>query len=153
MLQPTENRHAGLAKPFRTACGDRIRIADGVHHARDAGREQRIGARRRLSGVIARLQCDKHGRTARAIAGGVQGHNFRVWAAVPRVPSFADNDTVAHHDRPDHRVGRSLPHASTREIKGSMHVWRVRCRRGVHIVSRAIRTEPSVRPTRNRRLR
>ena len=99
---------SGGAQPFDTAARDRARIAHRDDHARDAGRDDRIGARRRFAVMRARLERDVHRRATRALAGRSSAVDFGVRLAVARMKSFADDLAAGNDNGADHRVRRRL---------------------------------------------
>ena len=94
-----------LAQTGEAAAVDlRIRVADRSHHARDAGLDDRVGARRRAAEMRARLERDVQRRAARPLARLLERRNLGVRRAVSGVPPFADDLAPAHQHRPDQRM-------------------------------------------------
>src|SRR2546421_88653 len=81
-------------------------------HARAPRPHGRGGARRGRAVVAARRRADVARRAARRLAGGVEGEDRRVGAAVLLVPAFAGHGAVAHDDGADHRVRLDRPPAA-----------------------------------------
>src|SRR5690606_17238499 len=69
----------------------RARIGNGVEHAPDAARKDRVGARLRLPVGRAGLERDEEVRSAAPLASGPQGDDLGMRAAVLRMPAFADD--------------------------------------------------------------
>src|SRR5439155_23995096 len=107
------------------AAGESCRVSRRNHNPRDARLENRLGAWRSLSEVVARLERYVHGRSAGAIAGGLERNHFGVRLSRTCVVSFPDNDTVANDNSADHWVRRCLTPALLGEGQRATHVFRV----------------------------
>ena len=71
------DRDALVAQPLMALAGDfRIGILQRRHHARDAGLDDGVGARRRLALMRARLERHVHGRALRGLLGLAQRLDF-----------------------------------------------------------------------------
>src|ERR1019366_3502268 len=102
--------------------GARVRIAHRGDHARDAGPDQGLIARRRAAVVVARLERNIGGGAARAVPRCFQRIHFGVRAAGALVPAFADHRAVAHDHATDARIGRSRIQPALRELQRLRHV-------------------------------
>ena len=83
----------------------RERVLQGDDDASNPGVEDRVGTRRRLAMVAARLQCHVQRRAPGGISGSSKSVDLGVGVAVLLVPAFADPLTVAHDHGADKRVG------------------------------------------------
>ena len=100
---------AGRAQP-RVARAGNLRI--GIFDRRDdpghAGGDDRVGARRRLAEMRARLERDVEGRAARGLAGAAQGLDLGMRPAAGLGPAAADDPRrppSRDNDRADRGVG------------------------------------------------
>jgi hypothetical protein len=110
------------AQPLGTAGGVFMRIRDCGDDARNAGGENCIGTWRRLSVVIARLERNVESSSARSIARSTQSVYLRMGCTELRVPSFADNFTIANDNGADHWVRRRLSPSSFCQKERTTHV-------------------------------
>src|SRR5580658_7069415 len=74
----------------------RIRISAPNDDSAYAAGEHEVDAWGRASVVVARLQGNVEGPTARAVSGGTQGHDLRVGTAGRFVPPGGDELAVVH---------------------------------------------------------
>src|SRR5207247_9769731 len=103
------------------AASSGIALAGCRDHAPHAGGEERLGARRRLAVMRARLEGDDDGRAARAVPRGLKCRDFRVIAPVLRVPAFPDDGPVLQYDGADEGIRRNAPPTPPREVEGAFH--------------------------------
>ena len=115
------------------------RVVGADHDAREPGRDDRVGARRRLALVAAGLE--RHVER-RAVRGRRRRRRDRldlgVRAAVGAVPALAQDHAVARDDRAHDRVGLHVAQPVVGELDGTRRDVRGRCRSG-----RAARGPPS----------
>ena len=83
----------------------RIGVLRGHHHARHAGLDQRIGARRRAPVVAAGLERDIGRRAASALARCAQCVHFGMRLAGTLVPALADDFVAVRDHAADARIG------------------------------------------------
>ena len=100
------------------------RVVGGDDHARDAGLEDRVRARRRLAVVAARLERDVHRRAARVGVAAGRGERLAlgVRPAVGGVEALAEHLAVADDDGADHRIGRHAPAPALGELDRAREV-------------------------------
>ena len=91
-------------------------------HAAYARRDDRPGARRRLSLVAAGLERDDHRRPGGPAPRNPQRLDLRVRPAEPPVPAFANDLRAPHHHAPDHRVRLHVPPPPRGQLQGPLHV-------------------------------
>ena len=96
------------------------RIALTRDHARDAGLEQRVDARRRRAVVRARLEGHVHRGAARLLARGFERDDLRVRPALALVPALADDLVSGDHDGADDRVRMGRPAPALGELERSL---------------------------------
>ena len=101
---------AGRAQPRVTGAGNlRVWIFERRHDAGDARGDDRVGARRRLAVVRARLERDVEVGAARGLAGAAQGLDLRMRPAAGLGPAAADDPRLAaiaaDNDGADRGVG------------------------------------------------
>ena len=94
---------AGLAQPLEPAGRLGVRVARAGHDPRDAGRDRRLGARRRRAPVRARLHRHVERRAARPLAGRGERDDLAVPAA-GLGHALADDLAVRDDDRADRRL-------------------------------------------------
>ena len=107
---PSSRRIPG---PRPEAFSRRVVAAD--HDPRDAGGEQRVGARRLATLVRAGLEGDVDGRPGRVVAALAaigERRDLGVNGTELRVPALADHRVAADHDGADRRVRADPAHAS-----------------------------------------
>ena len=97
----------------------RIGIFDRRHHARNAGRDHRIDARRRLAEMRTGLQRHIERGAARGFAGASQRLGLGMRPTARLRPAAADDDAVLDDDRTDGRVrpGAAQPAPAERQRK------------------------------------
>jgi hypothetical protein len=101
------------------------RIVGCDDDARDAGLEDRLGARRGSAVVGAGLERDVEGGAGRVLAAGRESHALRVSLSGGLGYALADHPAVLHEHGPDHRV-RTGPAASFGgQLDGPKEVSRV----------------------------
>ena len=110
-------RKPGVALPGHL----RIGILDRRHHARDAGGDDGVGARRRLADMRARLQRHIERGAARGLAGARQRLRLGVGPAAGLRPAAADNDAVLDHDRADGGIGPGAALPAPAERQRELH--------------------------------
>jgi hypothetical protein len=99
VLQPAD------APPRDPAVG----VVEREHHVLDAGCHERLGARRRVAVVVARLEGDVGGRPTGPVAGGAQRRDLGVRPVrVGTGGALADDLAVAHEHAADPRVRRGI---------------------------------------------
>jgi hypothetical protein len=124
--QPLLHRDAGIAQAIQAgAIHAGIGVAQGDNDAGDAGRDQRIGARRRAAPVAARLQRDIGRRPARRSTRHGQGGGFGMRAAAGSGEAAADHQAVTDDDAADRGVGPGVAKAAPGERQGGPHVGAV----------------------------
>jgi hypothetical protein len=111
---------------FRAAVrGKRVRVAHRDDDARNACRHDRVGTRRRASGVGAGLERHVHRRAADVpamVPRRRERRHFRVRPARALVPSFAEDTTVTNDDAAHPRVGRRRVAPAGGELERPRHV-------------------------------
>jgi hypothetical protein len=81
-----------------------IRILQRRNDARDAGRNNGVGAWRRFAVMRARFERDIKRSAACRLASPAQGFDFGVGPAARLSPATTDDFAVFHDDRPDRRI-------------------------------------------------
>ncbi len=118
--------HAGRAQAPETAPVDlRVGIADGADDARDARREQGVGARRLATVVAARLERDVGRGPDDRLAAGVQRVALCVRLAAPDVPSLAQDASVAGDHAADERIRARAPASPLGQVERALEQLRV----------------------------
>ena len=108
--KPDIDCDAGGAQPgMALPCDFRIGILDRRHHARNAGRNDGVGAGRRFADMRTRFQRHIEGRAARGLAGARKRLRLGVRPSARLRPSTADNDAVLDHDSADGGIGPGAP--------------------------------------------
>ncbi|MHC2931756.1 hypothetical protein ACVJA9_006553 [Bradyrhizobium diazoefficiens] len=116
------HRDAGRTQTgMALACDFRIGILDRRHHALDAGRNHRIGTRRRFAEMRARLQRDVERGPARRLTGTPQGLGLAMRTSAGLRPAAADDDAVFHDDGADGRIGPGPPLPAPAERQRKLH--------------------------------
>ena len=99
----------GVGEPREAASvDDGVRIARADDDTRDAGFDDRVGARRRAAVMGARLERDVERRAARLLARLLERRGLGVAHELVLVPALADDLAVAHDDRADERDGGAV---------------------------------------------
>src|SRR5262249_39978065 len=98
--------------PMAGAGGLRIGINQRGHHARDAGRDDGVGAGRGLAVMGAWLERDIERRPARVGAGAAERLSLGVGPPTGLGPAAADDHTVLGHHRADGGIGPGAPQAA-----------------------------------------
>ena len=112
----------GLTKALRSPGGDRVRVALGEHHAPYAGRDQRLAARARASGVVAGLEGDHGGGTTGGLARLVEGVALGVGRARAPVVALRDGPAVVgQQDAADARVRAQRDAGGDGQLEGARH--------------------------------
>ncbi len=122
--EPDLDRDAGLAQPRRAVRGVRIGVGHRGDDARDAGGNQRLGARRRAARVVARLERDVGRRAARIAAARLrvdQRVDLGVRFAGARMESFADRLAVLTSTQPTRGLGVAVYEAARGERERARH--------------------------------
>ncbi len=120
--QPDIHRDAGGAQPcMALASHFRIGILDRRHHTRNAGRDDGIGAGRRLADMRARLQRHIERGAPRGLAGALQRFGLGMGTAACLRPAAADDDSVLDHDRADGGIGPGTPQPAPAERQRKLH--------------------------------
>ena len=104
--EPGDDLDAGLFEDGLPAGSFGVGVGDRVDDPRDAGVDQRLGARAGAAGVRARFEGDHHRRAARRVTGRGRGPRSRRAGRRPRVvaPSPTSVASGLEHDRADRRV-------------------------------------------------
>jgi hypothetical protein len=113
---------AGSGQSCQPLSGN-LRIGVGHRHddACHAGRDQRVGARRRAAVMAAGFQRHIDGCTTRRFAGRPQCVYLGVRFAGTYMPALADHPAVAHDDAADPRIGRGRPQSPRGEPERTRH--------------------------------
>ena len=119
-LLDREARVPERAEP--AAVDDGVRVARGRDDRFHAGVDQRPGARRGATVMIAGLERHEGGRAGRTVAGHAKGHRFGVLGPGTLVPPLADHPAVANQHATDQWIGRDAPPAPRRELERPPHV-------------------------------
>src|SRR6185436_2936357 len=96
-------------------------IADCNHYSLDLSSDDRIGARRCATVMIARLERNVESGTPRFATRHLERDDLRVRLSGSRVKSFPDNLTVANDYCADHRIRLRLSPPTTRELERVSH--------------------------------
>ena len=116
---------ARLAELGKALSGhQRVGVDDRGHHARHAGLDQRVDARRCTAVMGAGFQIEIHGGPACLLAGLRQSDDFGVVASGVGVEAAAHHFAFAHQDGSDERVGTGQRPALARQIQRFAHVGR-----------------------------
>ena len=100
------DRDAGGAQPRVALPGHfGIGIFERRDHARNAGGDDGVGARRRFAVMRARLERDVERRAARRLAGAAQRLDFGMRPPAGLRPAAADDDAVLDDHRADRGIG------------------------------------------------
>ena len=103
----------------------RVRVVAGNDDARDPGRDKRLGARRGLPGVVARLKRDVGVCAARGLAGHDQRLGLGMRAAAGLGAAAADDAAIPHYHAANGRVGPGRPQAAPGQGECGAHVRRL----------------------------
>ncbi len=115
------NRDAGGAQPRMSCTGDLgVWILDRRDHARDAGGDDRVGARRRFAEMRAGFECDVERGALRLGAGTAQSFDLGMRPAARLGPAAADDRAILDQYRADRRIrpGAALSAAPQRQGQG-----------------------------------
>ena len=96
-------------------------IVDGIEHARNAGRDDRIDTGRCAALMRARLETDIEIGPERPLAGLFKRDDFRMLQAGIGMEAAAGDLAFAHHHGPDHRVRAGLRPPFTRQRQRGVH--------------------------------
>ena len=123
---PTSTTTPASAMPPVAGARDlRIGIDQRRDHARDAGRDDGVGAGRRLAVVRARLERHVERRPARGGAGAARAPRSRRAAVRPAASSRARRSPahpiVSHDHRTDRRIGPGAPEPAPAERQRERH--------------------------------
>src|SRR5262245_39288946 len=113
---------SSFAESVNAAAGDfGKRVTHRNDNACNGGLDDRVGTRRSLAPMAARLKRDIKSRSPSRWSGRGQCMDLRVGLAELLVPTFTNNSAVAHEDGADQRVRfhKSLP--SPRKVQGQLH--------------------------------
>ena len=127
--------NARRAQPLRAACLARIGIAHRGDHARDAGREHGIDARRTAAMRVAGLERHvQRGATDIGAAPRRVRERVHFGMRLPRalVKAFADDRAFAHDDAADARIRRRRVQAARGELERARHVRTIGVRISAH---------------------
>ena len=116
------DRNARRAQPRMAFAGDfGIGVLERRYDARNARRDDSVGARRRLAVVRAGLQRDVQRGAARRRAGAPQCLDLGMGPATSLRPAAADNDAVLDDHRADGGVRPGPPQPAPAERKRQRH--------------------------------
>ena len=99
----------------------RVGIEHAHDHARNAGLDKRLGARRRLARMAAGLQGDIGRGTGRRLAASRKRLPLGMGTAETVVPALADDTAVSHNDGADKGVGARPSRSAPGQLNGSGH--------------------------------
>ena len=120
------DRDAFVAQPLMALAGDfRIGVFQRRHHARDAGLDDGVGARRRLALMRARLERHVHRGALRRLLGAAQRLDLGMRAAAGLRPAAADDDAILDDHRADRRIGPGVAEPAPAERERQRHEARV----------------------------
>ena len=115
--------HAGVTQPAQAAPGhERVGVFERDHRAADAGRDERVRARRREAVVAARLEGAVERRAAGAVAGLPQREGLGVRLPHGEVRAGPDHGAVLHENGTHERVGVRPSPASFGQVERLLHV-------------------------------
>ena len=124
--QPDIDRDAFAAQLLVALAGHfRVGILQRRHHARNAGLDDGVGARRRLAKMRTRLQRHIHRRTLRHLLDAAQRLDLGMRAAAGLRPAARQNDAVLHDHAADRRIGPGVAEPAPAEREGELHEARV----------------------------
>src|SRR5215510_13112630 len=113
---------AGFSQAPMAGAGDlRIGINQRRDYARDAGRDDGVGAGRRLAVMGAWLERDIERRPARAGAGAAERLSLGVGPPTGLGPAAADDHTVLGHHRADGGIGPGAPEPAPAQRERERH--------------------------------
>jgi diaminohydroxyphosphoribosylaminopyrimidine deaminase/5-amino-6-(5-phosphoribosylamino)uracil reductase len=100
----------------------RVRVAEGDHRAGDAGRDQCVGARRRLAVVTARLERAEERRPTSALARLGQRVRLGVRLSRRQMPAAPDGLSVAYQDGAYQWIGVRTAAAALGQSERLVHI-------------------------------
>jgi hypothetical protein len=107
-------------QPF--ACYRGKGIQHGGNDPSNASAKDRVGARRRLAVMAARLEGHVERGPERLFSGAIQRVHFSMSLPVLFVPAFSNDTAIANDDGANERVGLDMPAAAFGEFEGAQNV-------------------------------